>query len=116
MTYKFFKIAFFVLLCAPCFCMTQSFANAHDYPLNDFEKQFEKVSNDKYYVKPASIYISSDHIFLCCQGQLIPIPHIECDEEGIYIPSCAIQWDTCPICHCPLLFGFCINSKCPTKG
>lgn len=88
----------------------------YDYSSSAFEDQFEKVSDDKYYVRPGAIFVSAEAIFLCCEGQLIPINHVECDESGIFVRSNEFKWGRCPRCKWPLTpWGTCSNPDCATK-
>ena len=79
------------------------------------KEEFEKISEDKLYVKPGTIFVSSDAIFLCFKGQLIPITLIECDEDGIFVRYNSFKWGLCPICGYPLVWGVCVNPDCPSK-
>lgn len=56
------KKHFFVMVVCFLSCFAKIFANEIDLH-NSFENQFEKVSGDKYYVKPGSLFISAESIF-----------------------------------------------------
>ena len=82
-----------------CFFMCNSFGSySSDSSSIIFENQFEKISGDKLYVKPGTIFVSSETIFLCCGGQFLPVAHVECDEEGVFVRSSAFKWGQCPLC------------------
>lgn len=78
----------------------KSFAYQNYENETSFEKNFEKIIDGKYYIKPGTILVSQDSIYLCVQGQMIPIGSLEVDEEGVYTPY-AYKWGTCPVCHWP---------------
>ena len=89
---KFLKCAFLMLTCLTCLFANKTFAYSHDSYMDTFDNQFEKVSDDKYYVKPGSIFVSAEEIFLCCEGQLLPVTWVECDEGGVFIRSEAFKY------------------------
>ncbi len=109
------KSIFRSLLLLVCLCMSQLYAQSYNNFSNSFECQFEKVSDDKHYVKPGTVYAASREIFLCLEGQLIPVTAIECDEDGIFVRSCAFSLERCPACGWPLVWGMCFNPDCLTK-
>ncbi len=114
---RIFKNVVLLLICVGCFCSSKTFAYNYESCFETFDNQFEKVSEDKYYVKPGSIFVSSEEIFLCCEGQLLPVNFVECDEGGVFVRSNAFKWGQCPVCKWPLTpWGTCSNSNCPTKG
>lgn len=43
-----------------------------------------KVQGDKVYLKPGSIQIANNGIFINIQGQLKSIDHLEMDEQGVF--------------------------------
>ncbi len=114
---KFFNFFMLMCVCLTCFCAHTSFACSNDCSINTFENQFETVSDDKYYVKSGTVFVSSQEIFLCFGEQLIPVTFVECDEYGVFVRRNAFKWGQCSICHWPLTpWGTCSNSACPTKG
>lgn len=115
MRVNFFKNAILMFLCLGCFCMSTSFANNYDYSLDAFENRFEEASDDKYYVNPETIVVSSEAIFWCYEGHFIPITSVEYDEFGVFLRPSATKWGLCPRCGYPLAWGFCVNPDCPSK-
>ncbi|MCH9627847.1 MAG: hypothetical protein S4CHLAM2_14930 [Chlamydiales bacterium] len=57
------KSVILMLICLTCFCSGKTFARGFESCLETFDNQFERVSEDKYYVKPGSIFVSSEEIF-----------------------------------------------------
>ena len=40
---------------------------------------------DKVYIQPDNIYISPNQIYVRIEGDLIPIQHLSCDGNGVFI-------------------------------
>lgn len=112
---NFLKCAILILVCLISFSANKAFTYVNDSYIDTFESQFEKVVDDKYYVKPGTVLVSSGEIFLSYHGQLVPVVSIECDEEGVFLYSTAFKWGRCPACGYPLVWGVCLNSDCPSK-
>ncbi len=105
------------IVCLGCFCANKAYADSCDCSISSFENQFEKVCNDKFYVKPGTVFVSSQGIFICIQGQPFPVTQLGCDDSGVFIQSNDFKWGTCPACGWPLTpWGTCPNSDCATKG
>ncbi len=75
----------------------------------------EKIENERVYLKPGSIQVAKNGIFIHVDGQLLAIDHLKKDDMGVYFESFQAG-SGCPICGFPLLFGlFCINPDCQCK-
>ncbi|CAF24171.1 hypothetical protein [Candidatus Protochlamydia amoebophila] len=76
------------------------------------------VDGHKVYLKPGSVQIAKNGIFINVAGQLRAINHLEMDEQGVYfdIYRQAAHGDVCPACHITLVWGLCMNPACPSKG
>lgn len=98
-----------------CALMTFAFINC-------FAKEAElgcsiaKVEGHKVYLKPGSIQVANNGIFINVAGQLRAINHLEMDDQGVYFDAFKQAGDLCPACGLPLVFGFCMNPGCPSKG
>jgi len=77
-----------------------------------------KVEGYKVYLKPGTIQIAKNGIFINIAGQLKAVNHLEMDKQGVYFdaPRQPIYGDLCPTCGFPTAWGFCINPTCPSKG
>lgn len=84
----------------------------------DLGCSISEVKGHKVYLKPCSIQIAKNGIFINVAGQLRAINHLEMDEQGVYfdIHKQAAHGDLCPACGLPLVWGFCMNPACPSKG
>lgn len=73
-----------------------------------------QVQGNKVYLKPGSIQIANNGIFINIQGQLQAIDHLEMDEQGVFfdISRSAANESRCRVCGFPLVFGFCLNPAC----
>lgn len=109
------RIAFILVLFAVMTGFTQrSLAYYTDISNIDLTHVFEKVIDDKLYIKAGTIHVGSEGIFLCINGQLVPIPQIEADGEGVFMRN--VGWPRCPICNYPLTpWGTCSNPDCATN-
>ncbi len=50
----------------------------------DLRSPIEKIEGDKAYLKPGSIYISENQIYLCYQQEMVGLSTISADEQGVY--------------------------------
>lgn len=77
-----------------------------------------KVEGHKIYLKPGAFQVAKNGIFINISGQLRAINHLEMDEQGVYFDAYrqAAYSDACPACGFPLIWGFCMNPSCPSKG
>lgn len=107
------RISFLLLLCLVSLSSTPSNASTYD-PYFE-ESAFEKIEDDKYYVKPGNVWVSPNAILLHVEGQLIPISSLECDAEGIFVRGANESLIRCSKCKSLLLpSGVCL--KCSGKG
>lgn len=42
-------------------------------------------TEEKVYIQPSSIYVSSNQIYVKIAEDLIPIQHLSCDDSGIFV-------------------------------
>ncbi|MCH9611440.1 MAG: hypothetical protein SP1CHLAM42_15310 [Chlamydiales bacterium] len=116
---QFFKHAILLLLVFFSFipAMKCYAYGIESYNTKSFESRFLKISDDKYYTHPGSIYIASDSIYFCFDGQFLPVSNVECDDEGVFIRAGGFMVrGQCPICQYPITpWGLCSNPDCPTK-
>lgn len=84
----------------------------------DSGSSIDKVEGHKIYLKPSVIQIAKNGIFINVAGQLRAINHLEVDEQGVYFDAHkqAATGDLCPVCGLSLVWGFCINPDCASKG
>lgn len=73
-----------------------------------------KIQGDKVYLKPGSIQVANNGIFINVQGELKSIGHLEMDEEGVFFNATRTAGfeGRCNVCGFPLIFGFCVNPDC----
>lgn len=99
--------------------MTCSFLNC--YAAETFfdevsESSIQKACENKFYLKPGSVQIAKNGIFIHVDNQLLPINHLAMDDEGVYFePSYSAKIESCETCGLPLLWGKCANPSCPSK-
>ena len=77
-----------------------------------------QVKSEKAYLKPGSIQVAKNGIFICVEGKLMAIDHLKSDDEGVYFElGFKAGGSNCHLCNFPLLFGlFCMNPNCPCKN
>lgn len=97
-----------------CALMTFTFFNCFAKEV-DLGCSIAKVEGHKVYLKPGTIQIANNGIFINVAGQLRSINHLEVDDQGVYFDTLR-QAALCPACGLPTAFGFCINPACPSKG
>ena len=77
------------------------------------ESSIAKIQDSKVYLKPSSVQVAKNGIFILVEGHLVLIDHLQLDEDGIYFNL--TECSCCPVCGFPLVFGFCVNPDCPGK-
>ncbi|CUI18126.1 putative secreted protein (plasmid) [Candidatus Protochlamydia naegleriophila] len=80
----------------------------------------KEIVGNKLYLKPTTVHIANNGIFLNIQGALIRVNHLEVDDKGVYIDALKagagdIFMGECPVCHDITICGVCTNGACPTK-
>lgn len=107
------RMTFIILLLTIMTGLTQrSFASNPN--TSDFTSAFEKTIDDKLYIKAGTVHVAPEGIFLCINGQMVSIPQIEADEDGVFMRD--VSWLRCPICsHLLTLWGTCSNPDCATN-
>lgn len=97
-----------------CVLMTFAFISCFAKEV-DLGCSIAKVEGHKVYLKPGTIQIADNGIFINVAGQLRSINHLEMDDQGVYFDILK-QAALCPACGLPTVCGFCINPTCPSKG
>ncbi len=107
---KYFICFFLLLTCSFLNCFsTESVPN--DYSATSIQK----VVNNKVYLKPGQVQIAKNGIFITHEGELLAVSHLESDSEGVYFEPERMKVESCETCGLPLLWGKCVNPKCPSK-
>ena len=108
-----FRKCFMILCVLMSFASMSCFANEDDLSFS-----IAKIEGYKVYLKPGTVQVAKNGIFIKVSGQFRAINHLEIDEEGVYFDALrqTAYSDLCPACHLPLVFGFCMNPNCPSKG
>ncbi|MGE4574350.1 MULTISPECIES: hypothetical protein [Parachlamydia] len=88
--------------------------SAFSYASND-NCSIAKIDGNKIYLKPGLVQIAKNGIFINFEEQLIPINHLEMDEEGVYFDAVKMSSENCWRCGFPLICGFCFNLLFPGK-
>lgn len=85
---------------------------------NEFrECSISNIEGHKVYLRPGTIQVANNGIFINVRGQLKAIDHLGMDSQGVYfeIERMAGLGDSCPACFYPLVYGFCVNPDCHGK-
>jgi hypothetical protein len=108
------KILFFMLTLVTTFCVNFSgFCQEEIIDYSFSGEIFEKVIDGKCYLKPGVVVVDSSGIFLIFQGQLVSIPGIQADSEGVYMKQMP---GVCSWCGYPMKNPFeCSNTLCETN-
>lgn len=107
---KCFIVVFLLVTCSFLNCFsTEPFADENS------ESSIQKIVENRVYLKPGSIQIAKNGIFINIDGELLPINHLEMDNEGVYFEPIRMKMSSCETCGLPLVFGKCLNPVCPSK-
>lgn len=81
-----------------------------------WESLYEKVIDDKLYLKPGTLVITTNAIYHLVGDQLIPLDYVAVDGEGVFTYPTAYPYGTCWACGflCDR-DGVCTNRYCITK-
>lgn len=105
------KKNFFFFLVVSFFLSSLSLQAVQDSAVSSVQKVIE----NKVYLKPGNIQIAQNGIFIMIDGQLMPIDHLEMDQEGVYFEPHRMRIENCETCGLPIAFGKCVNPACPSK-
>lgn len=107
------KILFFMIAIATFGMSFSGFCHEKIDDSSTQEEIFEKIVDNKGYLKPGTVVVASTGIFLIVQSQLISIPGIEADSEGVYMK---LMPGVCAACGFPMKNLYeCSNEDCITK-
>lgn len=74
-----------------------------------------KIMENKVYLNPGYVQIAKNGIFIDVEGELLPIDHLEVDQDGVYFEPHRMKVESCETCGIPLVWGKCVNPACPSK-
>lgn len=107
------KCFIYFFLLATC-SFSNCFSMEADYNENS-ESSIQKIVDNKVYLKPGSIQIAQNGIFINLEGELLAIDHLESDQEGVYFEPRKLKIKYCENCEWPLVWGKCLNPGCKKK-
>lgn len=106
-----FFICFFLLFS----CSFLNGFSAEPAPIENSGSSIQTIIDTKVYLKPGTIQIAKNGIFINVEGELVPIDHLEMDNEGVYFELQRMKMELCEKCGVPLVWGKCINPICKKK-
>lgn len=109
------SITTFFLFAFICFSST-----GYTSPTIETNCCIKEVIGSKVYLKPTTVYVANNGIFINVGGYLHCINHLEMDSRGVYIDAKRADvgdWfvGECPVCRDATVFGICVNGACPSK-
>jgi hypothetical protein len=126
-TFKYGLFIWAILLGVFSFCSAQNSSFSYADSMSNSFTTFNNIEgvavyDDKIYIQPEQLIISSEGIFFVTQDLILPINQLNADCQGLFIPQVS-PWGKCPNGHpvkCPNCIG-CGNNccahrcKCPLK-
>ena len=81
-------------------CLFAFFSFSNVCAGNEISASSEEMTEERLYVSPDQIILTEKGIFLMTDKGMRLIDRLECDENGIYIPS-LVAWtkEKCPLGH-----------------
>lgn len=107
---KYFVYFFLLFTCVSLSCFATEYASDEIS-----ETSIQKIDEHKVYLKPGTVQIAKNGIFIHIDGELLPISHLETDSNGVYFEPQRMEIESCKTCGVPLLWGKCPNPVCPSK-
>lgn len=72
----------------------------------------------KRYLETKDIFPKHNGFLVDVEDEFFFVHELQIDDHGIFIEKekMSAPWSHCPCCGMPLVYGFCINPECPSKG